>query len=110
MSDRIVNDPFGQRVRTALAVARVERTALARACNVTPQAVQKWCDGTAFPSSRNLLILSQLTGASVEWLMWQSPVDITTTDWAINGVHIKHLVQAALNEIRAEQSDASQTP
>lgn len=102
--DRLRNEPFGQRVRVALASARVDRTALARACNVTPQAVQRWCDGTALPSSASLMILSEMTGASVEWLMWPAPVDIRTTEWAINGSHIKNIVRAAIDEIRAEEN------
>ena len=91
--------PFGERVRVALAVARIDRASLARACGVTPQAVQKWCDGKAYPSSKSLMKLCEMTGASLEWLMWPHPVDIRSTDWAINGTHIKNIVRMTLDQI-----------
>ncbi len=49
MSDRATDHVFGQKVRVALAVGRLSRADLARECEVTPQAVQRWCDGTAMP-------------------------------------------------------------
>ena len=101
--NRVANRNFGQRVRVALASARVSRQAIARDCGVTPQAVQRWCDGTAMPSSANLLALVRLTGASVEWLMWPHPVDLTSTDWAIKGRHIKNIVRSVMDEIAAEE-------
>lgn len=94
------NEVFGQRVRVALAAARVDRAALARECQCTPQAVQKWVDGRAFPSSRNLMTLSRMTGASLEWLMWPHPVDLLSTEWAPNGVHIKNIVRQVLAEVQ----------
>ena len=97
-----INIAFGQRMRTAMAVARVSRHQLARACAVSPQAVQKWCDGAAYPSPGKLMTIVELTGCSAEWLMWPYPVDILTTDWAINGRHIKNIVQSVLDEIGAK--------
>lgn len=96
------NVAFGQRVRVALAVSRVSRHAVAKACAVSPQAVQKWCDGTAYPSSRNMMTLCQMTGCSAEWLLWSYPVDIQSTDWALNGTHIKNIVRATLDELAQE--------
>jgi transcriptional regulator with XRE-family HTH domain len=104
MSERSMNDAFGMRVRVALAAARIDRTALAKECEVSPQAVQRWCDGTAMPSSANLMTLCRLTGCSAEWLMWPHPVDIRSTEWAINGTHIKNIVRATLAEIEGEKT------
>ena len=103
MSDRQSNEVFGMRVRVALAAARVGRVELARACNVSPQAVQRWCDGSSLPSSGNLMCLCDLTGCSAEWLMWPHPVDIRSTEWAINGTHIKNIVRATLAVIKGEK-------
>lgn len=102
MSARNTNEAFGMRVRVALAAARIDRTALARECKVSPQAVQRWCDGTAMPSSANLMTLCRLTGCSAEWLMWPHPVDIRSTEWAINGTHIKNIVRATMDELAME--------
>ena len=98
---RNANHPFGQRVRVAMAVARISRQEIARACQVSPQAVQRWCDGTAYPSSSKLMTLCNMTGCSAEWLLWPHPVDIRSTDWAINGVHIKNIVRATMDEFAA---------
>lgn len=102
MSDRATNEAFGMRVRVALAAARVARIHLARECNVSPQAVQRWCDGVAFPTSANLARICNLTGCSAEWLMCPHPVDLKSTEWAINGIHIKNIVRAALDELTQE--------
>ncbi len=99
MADRPANVNFGQRVRVALAAARVDRTSLAGECKVTPQAVQRWCDGTSMPSSGNLMTICRLTGCSAEWLMWPHPVDLKSTEWAINGAHIKNIVRATMDDL-----------
>ena len=105
MSERNVNEAFGMRVRVALAAARVGRVDIARACSVSRQAVQRWCDGTAFPSSGNLMKICELTGCSAEWLMWPHPVDIRSTEWAINGTHIKNIVRTTLAELTGGKDD-----
>lgn len=102
---RGINPAFGQRVRAAMAVARVSRQDVARACKISPQAVQRWCDGTAYPESSKLMTFCEMTGCSVEWLLWPHPVDVRSTDWAINGVHIKHIVRATLDDL-AQMSTA----
>lgn len=94
-----LNEPFGQRVRVAIAVSRTNRRKIAAGCGVSAQAVQKWCDGSAFPSSANLIRFCEMTGCSADWLMWQSPVDIRSTDWAINGKHIKNIVRTVMDEM-----------
>ena len=104
-SDRTENANFGQRVRVALAAARVDRARLAGECSVTRQAVQRWCDGTAMPSSRHLMTICRLTGCSAEWLMWPHPVDLKSTEWAINGAHIKNIVRATMDELAEQPHD-----
>lgn len=105
MGDRAANEAFGMRVRVALAAARIDRTHLARECKVSPQAVQRWCDGTAMPTSGNLMRICDLTGCSAEWLMWPHLVDLRSTEWAINGTHIKNIVRATLDELTREARD-----
>lgn len=104
MSDpRKMNPAFGQRIRAAMAVARVSRQEVARACKISPQAVQRWCDGTAYPSSSKLMTFCDMTGCSAEWLLWPHPVDIRSTDWAIKGTHIKNIVRATLDELSEQE-------
>ena len=102
MGERATNEAFGMRVRVALAAARIDRTNLARECGVSPQAVQRWCDGTAMPTSGNLMRICDMTGCSAEWLMWPHPVDVRSTEWAINGTHIKNIVRATMDELTRE--------
>lgn len=99
LEPRTVNEAFGQRVRSAMAVARISRHEMARACNVSPQAVQRWADGTAYPTSGKLMTFCDLTGCSMEWLLWPHPVDIRSTEWAINGKHIKNIVRTVMDEL-----------
>lgn len=96
---RSKNDAFGMRVRVAMAAARVSRLSVAKECGISAQAVQRWCDGTAMPSSANLVRFCQITGCSLEWLMWPHEVDLRTTDWAINGEHIKNIVRATIDQM-----------
>lgn len=102
MDGRTKNEAFGQRVRAAMAVARVSRHEVARACKVSPQAVQRWCDGTAYPSSAKMIVFLDLTGCSAEWLLWPHDVDIRSTDWAINGQHIKNIVRQVMDDLATE--------
>ena len=110
MGDRSENLAFGQRIRAAMAVARVSRQDVARACGISPQAVQRWCDGTSYPSSSKLITFCDMTGCSAEWLLWPHPVDIRSTDWAINGTHIKNIVRQAMDDLAAEQSTPPISP
>ena len=110
MGDRSENLAFGQRIRAAMAVARVSRQDVARACEISPQAVQRWCDGTSYPSSSKLITFCDMTGCSAEWLLWPHPVDIRSTDWAINGTHIKNIVRQAMDDLAAEQSTPPISP
>ncbi len=97
--ERAIKDAFGQRVRAAMAVARISRQEMARACNVSPQAVQRWVDGTAYPTSGKLMTFCDLTGCSMEWLLWPHPVDTRSTEWALNGTHIKNIVRTVMDEL-----------
>jgi transcriptional regulator with XRE-family HTH domain len=99
--DRSINSAFGQRVRVAMAVARISRQEVAQACGVSPQAVQRWCDGTSYPAASKLMTFCDMTGCSAEWLLCPHPVDIRSTDWAINGTHIKNIVRQVMDELAA---------
>lgn len=105
MRDAIsVSSAFGQRLRIALASADINRRQLAAECKVSPAAVSKWTTGICYPSSSNLLTISEVTGASMEWLMWPRPVDIRSTEYAPDGVHVKELVRAVVEEM-ADRND-----
>ena len=104
MKNSATNEAFGQRLRAALAVARVARTDIARRCGVSPQAVQKWCDGVSYPSSASMIEVINATGCSMEWLMSPYPVDLKSTDYAPGGVHVKTLVRAVIEEMARSES------
>lgn len=104
MKNPVSNEAFGQRLRAALAVARVARTDIARRCGVSPQAVQKWCDGVSYPSSANMIEVINATGCSMEWLMSPYPIDMKSTEFAPGGVHVKTLVRAVIEEMTQIQS------
>lgn len=97
------NIPFGQRIRVALAVANKRQAELARECDVTPQAVARWCAGETYPTSANLMTLCRFTGCSLEWVMWPHPVDVKSTEYAPGGVHVKNLVRAVMAELATEE-------
>ena len=101
-SSRARNEAFGSRVRAAMAVSRIPAAQIAADCGVTVQAVQRWRDGSALPSSMNLLRLSQITGASLEWLMWPHHLDMRSTLLAPDGVHAKALIRAVIEDMASE--------
>lgn len=87
-------------VRFRVARARAGKTLadVARACEVTPQAVKKWEDGKAMPSSSRLLIVCRELDCSVEWLLCADPLDFHSTERAPQGRHAKYWVREALDE------------
>lgn len=98
---------FGQRLRVALAAADIRQSGLAEETGVSPAAVSNWCKGKCYPSIEALEIICDITGASLEWLLWPHPVDLTTTELAINGVHIKNIVRQTMEDLK-EARDADQ--
>lgn len=93
-----MSDAFAQRLRVALAASDVKARHLASECNVSPQAVHKWTSGKCYPHSAQLMTIVVMTGCSLEWLMWPQTVDIRSTDYAPNGVKVKALVRAVIDE------------
>jgi len=67
---------FAERLRVAMAVSDVSRADIARACDVSPQSVHKWCRGICAPRSSELMTIARTTGATLDFLMRQEPVDI----------------------------------
>jgi len=98
-ADPTAQTAFAQRLRIAIASANITRHHVAQICKVSPAAVSKWTTGLCYPSSANLLTISKLTGASMEWLMWPRPVDIRSTEYAPDGVHVKELIRAVVEEM-----------
>ena len=57
---------LGQRIAHYRKQAGLTQEELAEKCSVTPQAVSKWENGTADPSTSNLIALAKLYGISAE--------------------------------------------
>ena len=74
---------------------------VATACNVSPQAVHKWEDDTAMPSSARFVTLCNLLNVSAEWLI-AGPLDFHSTETAPQGVHAKYWVREAIAELREQ--------
>jgi len=61
-----MTEAFGQRVRVAMAVARISGVRVAAECGVSQQAVHKWEKGKAAPSSASFIKFCELTGCSAD--------------------------------------------
>lgn len=93
---------FGERLRVARARAKMTLADVAVVCGCSAQAVKKWEDDTAMPSSSKFLQLCRTLDVSAEWLMAPEPLDFHSTDQAPQGRHAKYWVRAALDEISQE--------
>ena len=90
---------FGERLRVAMAVARLSGQRIASECGVSRQAVHKWESGKSFPNSANLMKVCELTGCSLEWLMWPARLDIRSTEYAPDGVSVKSIIRAVIEDM-----------
>lgn len=90
---------IGERLRAARGRARLTLRDVASACGVTPQAVNKWEDDTAMPTSEKFMALCSLLDVSAEWLI-AGPLDFHSTEKAPQGVHAKYWVREAIEELR----------
>ena len=87
------NEVFAQRLRVALASANLTQSALAVACGVTQAAVSRWANGTSYPRSSHLSTISNLTGASIEWLMSPEPFEMKEVSQAAdNAMNIRKAI------------------
>lgn len=93
---------FAERLRAVIAARRARRPELARLCGVTPQAVQKWCDGAAMPSSGSFLTICKHLNCSAEWLLYGHALDFHGTQTAPDGKHAKYWVREALAELKEQ--------
>lgn len=87
-----------ERFKVARARAGYTFQAVADLCGVTPQAVHKWEDGRAMPSSSRLLCICAAFDCSIEWIMSGDPLDFHSTDKAPQGRHAKYWVREAMDE------------
>lgn len=55
-------------------------TAFSRALGISRQTVGFWLSGDRVPDAANLLIISEKTGKSVEWLLGKAPMEKQTAD------------------------------
>lgn len=92
---------IGERLRAARGRARKTLRDVASACEVTPQAVKKWEDDIAMPTSGRLLTICRLVDVSVEWMM-AGPLDFHSTETAPQGVHAKYWVREAISELKEQ--------
>lgn len=91
---------FGERVRVARARARKTLREVGAYCGVSAQAVKKWEDGAAMPSSKSLGRLCEILDVSIEWIVCSDPLDFHTTERAPQGRHAKYWVREAVTELR----------
>lgn len=97
-----MDTPFAERLRAIMGAKRLTLRTIANACNVTPQAVHKWTDGRAMPSSGNLLAICKLGGCSIEWLLFPHHLDWESAETAPQGRHAKYWVREAIAELKEE--------
>ena len=60
---------IGSRIRSARETAGMDRNELARACNISYQAVQQWETGKTKPSAKAMLKIARATNSSPDWLI-----------------------------------------
>ena len=65
---------FSQRLNQALAELGLSQSELARRIEVTPQAVQRWCNGDSLPRARALSAMAVILGKPNHWF-FISPED-----------------------------------
>ena len=58
---------MGKRLDQMLKEQGVERKNLARDLKVSESIVSQWTKGTKFPSLKNLVVLSDVLGCSLDW-------------------------------------------
>lgn len=58
---------FAQRLNEALTELGLSQSELARRIKVTPQAVQRWCNGDSSPRSKALSALAEAIGKPEHW-------------------------------------------
>ena len=92
---------IGERLRAARGRARKTLRDVATECGVTPQAVKKWEDDTAMPTSGKLIAMCRLLDVSVEWIM-DGPLDFHSTPKAPQGVHAKYWIREAVAELKEQ--------
>lgn len=65
---------FSRRLNEALTELGLSQSELARRIKVTPQAVQRWCNGDSSPRAKTLSALAEATGKPDHWF-FISPED-----------------------------------
>jgi len=94
--------PFAERLRAVMGARRLTLRSIADACGVTPQAVHKWRNGSAMPSSRQFIKICEICDCSHEWLFASSHMDWESSDEAPQGRHAKYWVREAIAEMREQ--------
>lgn len=94
-----MKDVFAAKARAAMAVSRHTLRTIAQECGCSPQAVKKWTDGAAMPSSAKLMAFCRATGCSVDWLLSPEPIDMKSAPYAPEGRHIKEWIRECLREM-----------
>lgn len=92
--------PFAERLRAVMGAKRISRKALAARCDMSVSTVQKWMDGHSTPPAAALLVICDMAGCSLEWIMAPQPMDWVSTADAPQGKHAKYWVREAIAELR----------
>lgn len=96
----VADTPFAERLRAVMGARRLTLRDMAKECDVSPQAVKKWRDGVAMPSSHHFICICRICGCSHEWLFAPNPMDWESSDTAPQGRHAKYWVREAIEELR----------
>jgi len=97
---RADDTPFAQRLRCVMGINRITMQRLGFLCGVTPQAVLKWTQGKAMPSSSACIKICKAGGCSMEWLFFPKFLDLESTDEAPQGRHAKYWAREVIAELR----------
>lgn len=92
---------IGERLRAARGRSRKTLRDVAQACGCSAQAVKRWEDDTAMPSSSKLIILCRCLDVSIEWMMG-GKLDFHSAERAPQGVHAKYWVREAIAELKEQ--------
>ena len=84
----MMNEAVGTRIRDARERQRLTQAAVAKALQISPQAVSKWERGESAPDLGTLVPLSRLLGVSTDWLLGahDTQMDVFDATVLITGV------------------------
>lgn len=88
--NKTLETTFSRRLREVLGRLGLSQSELARRIGVTPQAVQRWCNGIGEPRKKALEEISRVTETPIPWF-YTAYEDLTDTMSRISFGHIDEL-------------------